>query len=275
MRPVPEPDAACPPRAVGEARASVQYDAGNSRLRDLRQSGSLKLMFPRPTGTRLQIVSLNTAGGVTGGDRFALELEAGSQATSGITTQAAERIYRAAPGAPGEVSTRITIGAGASLHWLPQETILFNGAALRRSLDIQLAPDAQLLACETLVFGRREMGETIDQLWLRDSVNLWRADKLCFADRLRLDGNASRQLARKGVADGATAMASVLFASPLAAQQVEPLRAMLPETGGVSALDGTLLFLRVLAPDSFELRQSLIPILRRLSDAELPRTWMI
>ncbi|MBV2361704.1 urease accessory protein UreD [Thalassococcus sp. CAU 1522] len=238
-------------------------------------SGSAKLLFPRNADESLAAVFLNTAGGVTGGDAFHLTASAEAGASLTLTTQAAERVYRALPDETGLVRTRLSCAEGATLHWLPQETILFDGAALDRHLSIDMAGDASLLACEVLVFGRAAMGEDVRDLRLRDRIDLRRDGRLCFADRLQLTGDAATALRRPFVADGARAMGSVVFAAPGAAHRLEGLRAGLPPQAGVSALHDDLVFLRATAADGFALRGLLIPLLARLSGAELPRPWMI
>jgi urease accessory protein len=233
------------------------------------------MLFPHRKSGPLDAVMLNTAGGVTGGDCYDVAVEAEAGAHLVMATQAAERIYRAQDGEVGRVRNHLTLGAGARLDWLPQETILYDRASLDRCLTIDMAADARLLACEMLVFGRRAMGETVDAIHLRDRIDLTIDGTLAFADRLRLDGDARAQLARTGVADGASAMATILFAARDCARYTSDLREMLPETGGVSALTDDLLVLRVLAEDSYELRQSVLPVLAHLNQADLPRTWMI
>jgi urease accessory protein len=244
-------------------------------LSDLHMSGSAKLMFPRARSGTLDAVFLNSAGGVTGGDVFSLAATLGPATDLRMTTQAAERVYRAVPGAPGRVETRLTLGAGARLFWLPQETILYDGGALDRRLRVEMAPDARLLACETLLFGRGAMGETVRQLHLRDRIDLAVDGQTVFADRLRLDGDAQAQLDLAGVAGGARAMASLLLAGPGAAARLETIRAGLPDTAGASALSETRVFVRLLARDGFALRASLVPLLRMLAQADLPRPWLL
>lgn len=239
-------------------------------------SGSSKMLFPHgPANGPMTGVWLNTAGGITGGDQFTLEAAADEGAHLVLTSQAAERIYRAMPGKPGQVVNRLEIAQGARADWLPQETILFDHAALNRRLDVTLAADARFLGVESLIFGRALMGETVTQLDLMDRISVRRDGRLVFADRLRLSGDAQAALNRAHLGGGAVAMATVIAAWPGASAQLEALRAMLPETAGASALDDDLIVLRILAPDGFDLRQSLIPVLRHLNGADLPRPWMI
>ena len=264
-----------PPRARGRVRVAVQRRAEQTALAELHMSGSLKALFPQRRGDGVQAVLLNTAGGITGGDSFDVAIEARGGSDLSVTTQAAERIYRAPAGPCGTVRTQLQAGQAARLTWLPQETILFDGAALDRTLTIDAAPDATVLACETLIFGRGAMGETVRDLRLRDRVDLRIGGDLVFADRLRLSGDAQAQLDRAGVAAGARAVASVIYAAPDAALRLDDLRGLLPATCGASALRDNLVFLRLVAPDGYDLRQVLVPTLVSLSAADLPRPWMI
>ena len=238
-------------------------------------AGSAKLLFPRPQGPALDAVFLNSAGGVTGGDAFSLAAGLAPGAALRMTTQAAERIYRAVPGQVGRVETRLTLGCGSDMLWLPQETILFDGAALDRTLTVEMREGARLLACETLVFGRMAMGETVHDLHLRDRIEIRHEGRLVLADRLRLDGDAQAQLDRAGVAGGARALSSIVLAAPGAAGCLDAIRAWLPDTAGASAITEDIVLVRVLAPDSFTLRKTLVPLLRDLARSELPRPWML
>src|SRR5262245_27238148 len=140
-------------RARGAVKFAVHVQDGVTRRGDLHESGSLRVRFPSPEGEGLSAVFVNTAGGVAGGDRFDIEIDAreGSQLT--LTTAAAEKVYRAT-GKPAELNIALKAATGAYLGWLPQETILFDQARIARHIDIDLAEGASLLLCEIVVFGR-------------------------------------------------------------------------------------------------------------------------
>src|SRR5215475_1692950 len=148
--------------AANRARGAVAFDAhvrdGVTRRGLLHESGSLRVRFPSPEGEGLSAVFVNTAGGVAGGDRFEIDVVASEDARLTTTTAAAEKVYRAAgPGA--ELAISLKVAPGARLAWLPQETILFDGAKLSRRIDIDIAEGGTLLVCEMVVFGRAAMGE--------------------------------------------------------------------------------------------------------------------
>ncbi|MGI3168744.1 urease accessory protein UreD [Pseudooceanicola sp. C21-150M6] len=216
---------------------------------------------------------MNTAGGVTGGDRFHISAEAEAGAALVLTTQAAERIYRAQPGEVGQVRSVLTVGPGARLDWLPQETILYDRAALDRRLEAEVAPDGQLLAVEPVIFGRHAMGEVVESGHLSDLWRIRRGGELVFADNFRLSGDIHTQLGR--VAGGAGAMASLLLVAPDAERHLDRLRMAIGLQGGASLIRPGVLFARCLAEDGFLLRQSLLPAIRTLSGEDLPKTWML
>jgi urease accessory protein len=278
---VPQASSMSVPRARGTLllHSKVQAGSGASVLDDLRHSGCLKALFPRGPMDRLSAVFVNTSGGITGGDDLRLTGRVGAGSRLSLTSQAAERIYRASGKDPARVSTQITVERGGRLDWLPQETILFDAARLERRLRLDLVDDARCLVVETLVFGRTAMGERVHHLHLSDRIDIWRDGSPLFIDRMRLSGDAAHHLARRATGGDAAAMASVIFAAPAdcagMAAHLEALRPSLPDGAGASLIRPGLLFLRLTAPDSFTLRQTLLPVLAYLNDGPLPRTWMI
>ncbi|MDA7427993.1 urease accessory protein UreD [Primorskyibacter aestuariivivens] len=270
------PIAATPvqPRTRGTVTLSAKRLGPRSVIDGLRQSGSYKALFPR-TGDMLQSILINTSGGVTGGDRLALEAGVGVGAALSLTTQAAERAYRSLDGSPGQVCSRITVGDEALLHWLPQELILYEGCALRRTLEIDLTLSSRLLMVEPVIFGRVAMGEVVTSGAFHDDITVRRAGRQLYRDATRLSGDITARLARPAVASGAKAMASLLFVDPRAEALLPRIRDMMPETGGASLLAADVLTLRLLAEDSHALRQHLLPVLDLLSDDTLPVSWRL
>ncbi len=267
-------------RARGRAHVRFSRNAaGDTRLADLFQEGCAKIRLPRIHDDLPTAVLLNTAGGLTGGDHVAYGVTVDDGAAAIATTQAAERLYRRLEGA-ARVEMTLTAGAGATLHWLPQETILFDRSALDRTTTFRLAPDASLIAVESLILGRAAMGETVDTLSLSDAVRLEVGDRLVFADRLRLEGNARAILSGSATGAGATAIATVLARLPDPDGAVARIRDLLEgsdETsaggvGGASCVNG-IVIARLLAQDGQRMRARLMPILEALRGGPLPRVW--
>lgn len=264
------------PRARGSGRLCVFGDEhGVTRLRDLRQSGSLRVVLPRTYRPDAEAILVNTAGGITGGDQFSLDIEVQAGATLSMTTQAAERAYRAQFGEIARVTTDVSVQDEASLNWLPQELILFDRCALRRRLNVDLAPRARLLMVESVVFGRAAMREVLNDVIFQDRIRITRDCRPLYIDGMDLHGDAVAHLARPAIANGAGAMASIVMVGPDAGRHLNTVRAALPQTAGASMLADDVLVIRQLATDSFELRRSLIPILEHLSNNTLPASWRL
>jgi urease accessory protein len=264
-------------RAVGELRVGVKRFGSESVLGDLRQIGCLKARFPRRIVSGwMDVVMLNTGGGVAGGDRLDVAIDVGVGAQATVAAQAAERFYRAlAADAPSRVRTRLTVAAGASLEWLPQETILFDRSSLDRRLEVDLAADACFLGVETVVFGRTAMGERVRQGWLRDLIRVRRGGDLLLHDAIRLDGDIDAIMQRRAVAGGACVVATMVYAAPDAGAKLDAVRTALgPAEAGASVWNG-MLIARILGPDSASVRRTAIAALDVLREARpLPRVWL-
>ena len=276
-------------RVQGQASLALALggDRTAPRIRALRQQGAAKLFLPRVHGSRPEAVFLNTAGGLTGGDRlgFAITLEAGVAAVA--TTQTAERAY-AAGGRPARMTVALDLGAGASLDWLPQETILFEKACLHRTSRVEMAGDASLVWAEMLVLGRAAMGETLRDAELLDRREIHRAGRLALSEPVRLDASVLQGWpgARPALIGGARAFATVVAMAQGAEAALAPVRAALaaatdatgPAVGAVaaaSAWDGRCL-VRVAAADALPLRRAVAAALAVLrGGAALPRVWQV
>ncbi len=264
-----------PQRARGRVEVAFGHRRGAIRLDRLFQSGCAKALLPRTQGDRPEVVLVNTSGGVAGGDRLGWHLAAGDGAALVATTQAAERIYRST-GADAHIETRLDLGAGARLDWLPRETILFEGGRLDRRLTATLAADASLTALETIVLGRAAMGETVSTGFLGDHWRIYRAGQLIHAEALRLDGDIARATIGPATLAGARAIATLVHVAPDAELRLDAARALLadlgPVTAAASAWNGKLV-IRFVAPDNAPLRTGLIRFLTEFRRVPLPRIW--
>jgi urease accessory protein len=276
-------------RAVGDLRVAVKRFGSETVLDELRQAGCLKARFPRRIVSGwMDVVMLNTGGGVAGGDRLDVAISVGPGGRATVAAQAAERFYKARPtDAPSHVRSRLTVAAGGVLEWLPQETILFDRSALDRRLDVDLAEDARFVGVETLVFGRTAMGEIVGQGSLRDLFRVRRGGELLLHDAIRIDGDIDAKLARTAIGAGAKVVATIVYVAPDSAEKLAALRSssafMAPDGGrsqpgvveaAASAWNG-MLVARILGPDSAAVRRTVIAGLTILrEDRPLPRVWL-
>ncbi len=276
----PGPETRPPParqRSVG-CVALVCDGPGPARLHDLAEAGPLRLRFPGRHGAdETEAVLVNTAGGVACGDRFSVAIDLAAGARLCLTSTAAEKLYRS-DGPVSRIENRVRLAPGARLAWLPQETILFDRARVRRSFEADLAPDAALLIFEAVVFGRTARGEIVREALFEDAWRVRRAGRLVYADTVRLDGAVGAMLARGAIGGGAVACATLLDLAPGAEARIEEARGLLDGAdslgveAGASAWNGHLA-VRMLAPAIGPLRVLAVRFLEAYRGVSLPRVW--
>lgn len=263
-------------RVDATGRLIAKRIAGRSRIATLYQEGAAKIRMPRTSGDPLEAVLINTAGGLTGGDRLRWEIAAGSDTFVSITTQACEKLYKAGSG-EARIDCRLKLAVGASLAWLPQETIVYEGSALSRRVEADLAPGARALILEATLFGRAASGESVRRAQFRDRWRIRVDGRLVHAEDLALKGDAHAILGCNATGRGATAIATLLLVDPDAERHLDAARGILGNEGGVSfwSVGGTgKLLARVAARDGLALRARLVPLIELLNgQAGLPKIW--
>ena len=266
-------DASLPSKNMQRAKGCAEVGFAARGLKHLYQSGCCKALLPKTFQSTPEAVFINTSGGATGGDRLHYSAWVEDDARLDVTTQAAERIYRA-PTGEALITNTLTLGENCQLDWLPQETILFENSALKRQLNVTMAESASLLALEALVLGRKAMGETLQTASLSDQWRIRRGKRLIYADALRFNAPAA-QTQSPATLNGARALATIVIVSPDAENRLKFARSLLPfpdVEAAASAWNG-ILTLRFLAPDAQPLRNALISFLTQFRGRDLPRVW--
>jgi urease accessory protein len=259
-------------RAVGDLRARFCAAERGTTLADLFESGGYRLKFPR--GESCEAVIVNTGGGMAGGDQLAVTMVVEDNAETVISTQSAEKIYRS-DGEPSTIDVFLSLAAGAHCAWLPQETILFAGAQLRRRFTVSMASDARLTVFEGAVFGRVAMGERLTAGSFADRWRIKRAGQLIFAEDVKLSGDIAHHLDRPAVGNGTRAVATFLHIAPDAEALLEGARKALDHAScecGVSAWNG-MLIARFASQEPHRLRQTASDFLTEFRKRALPRVW--
>jgi urease accessory protein len=271
-------------RVDGEARIAFRRRAdGVIALADLYQRAPCRVLFPTTeAGEPLQAVLLTTSGGLTGGDRTRVSVSVEPNARATVTTQAAEKIYRALlDTGDAVVQVEMQVGDGAWAEWLAQETIVFEGSRLRRLFAADVAATGRLLAVESIVFGRTAMGEFFNSGMLHDAWRISRAGRLIWADALHLDGDIQRLRAMPFGFGTSVACSTILYAGADAPQQLVEARRLLSDCAlscGATSLDGIML-VRIMADDASQLRAAVMKLIAGIRQAaaslpaQLPRVW--
>ncbi|MEN0001026.1 MAG: urease accessory protein UreD [Pseudomonadota bacterium] len=275
-------------RAVGAASLRTAKNQGRTRIADLYQKANAKIRVPRQHHEHLEAVLINTAGGITGGDRLDWTIQGDEATKTLISTQACERIYRRGSGPePAFINSRLTVADNAHLLWLPQETILFDGAALKRTLIADLAAHARLTALETIVLGREAMEETIATLSLEDRWEITSNGALVHADNVRIGPSNINQLTTLARLKDHTVFGTLVDIAPNRAPfETDQRLAMTARLQGLAASDpllqiGASIFphktiIRFTARTSYHLRARLPDLLKELvPEYALPAVWRL
>jgi urease accessory protein len=260
-------------------------DKGGAQLARLYQRAPLRALCRLADGCGVtQAVLLTTSGGLVGGDRMEVQVAAEEGAAVLVTPQAAEKVYRSL-GPDCRIGIRLAAGMGSWLEWLPQETILFEGARLDRTTVIEAASGARVLAGEILVFGRRARGEVLTRGGLREAWEVRREGRLVWADRLRAEGDLRPVFASPSCLAGTAAVATAIYLGEGAEAALDLARDLTAAAGAgdmaAATLIGGVLVVRWLAPDPRLLRQAFggfWSVMReRLAGLPpvLPRVWSV
>ena len=178
----------------------------------------------RPEGDdRCYLALLHPPGGVVGGDELDVRIAVEAEARCVVTTTAATKIYRS-EAATSRLQTSIDVGVGADAEWIPQETIVFDGARTDSIVRITLRPGATWFGWEIVRLGRTARGESFRSgMWRskivveRDGVPLW-------IDRQRIEGGSRFLSSRHGLG-GATVIAQLAsIGLPLDPAAIDDLR---------------------------------------------------
>jgi urease accessory protein len=149
---------------------------------------ALQRPFYPEGGSVCHVLVLHPPGGMVGGDRLDIAIDVQQRAEALISTPAAAKWYRGLARATQSVTHHVS--EDGRLEWLPQETIVFDGADVEQTLRVELAPAATWLGWEITRFGRSARGETFRHGTWRMTAEVWRDGAPLWIDRQRLDGGS-------------------------------------------------------------------------------------
>ena len=268
-------------RADGYVRAVLIGSENGTRIEDVLERSPIRIMFPRTGHCRVEeAVIINTGGGVAGGDRLEYAVTTLPGASIAVTSQAAEKVYRALY-EPARVATSLKAQECAKLAWLPQETIVFNRARLHRTTEIELFSGAELLALEWLVLGRAAHGEVVVGGNISDSWRVRKDGRLIWADSLRITDQIFPHLKRKALLSNCHAIATLIYCGSHLDKRLDFLREIIPSLGCncAATLISGLIVVRFAAKESLDLKLALRSFLQQFGPEigsgpfQVPKMW--
>ena len=244
-----------------------------------RHQGPLRLqkaLYPEG-GAVAHAVLIHPPGGIAGGDALDISVEVDREAHALVTTPGAGKWYKANGRC---ASQQIRLGVEGVLEWLPQESIVFDAAAVRSAIDIQLGPRATSIGWDIVALGRRAAGERFESGVFTQSIRLRNESALLWSERTRVAGG-DRLLSSPVGLDGHTVF-GCFWAAGAAVESID-LEGLRPQVGTraapITRLAPQLVVARTLAAGTAIAREALTAwwvALRPLlcgRAAQPPRVW--
>ena len=225
--------AATVPGWQGSLQLKFALHHGKTQLIHALGQAPLKIQRPfYPEGAVCHGVVLHTAGGIVGGDGLTqhIHLEPNTQAL--LTTAAASKVYRS-NGQQARQLIQIKVETGACLEWLPQETIIFNGAQYRQDLRVELALGASWLGWEITRLGRSARGEVFEKGEWRSHTEVWQQGRPLWIDRQWLPATQTILNSPHGLAGQPVVATLAWVGQPISPNIVEKARRLMPATEGL------------------------------------------
>lgn len=186
---------AVPPQtsAGWEAQLTLRYARRERRtvLVERRHRGPLRVQKALyPEGEEVcQTLVVHPPGGIVGGDALAIDLHGGASTHIQLTTPGAAKWYRTT-GATARATTAIRAAEDCIVEWLPQESIVFDGARASMTTRVALARGAVFAGWDIVSLGRTAAGERFTSGRLHQTWELTREDRLVWCERAVLDGGS-------------------------------------------------------------------------------------
>ena len=209
--------------------------------------GPLRVQRPfYPEGDCCHLYILHPPGGLAPGDTLAIEAALAPSTSVLLTTPAAGKIYCSdTQQSPQVQGVRAQLTAGSCLEWLPQETIVFSGAEVTLTNRFDLSGDADLLAWDIVVLGRRASGESFDRGQCRQHIEVYRDDCPLLIERSHFVGGSellSAPWGMQGASVAGTLVATLNADRALLDSLREGLATLaLPGEWGISSRNGVLI----------------------------------
>ena len=246
----------------------------NDKLKKNFQKGCAKSFIPKNDNSVTELVTINTAGGLTTGDNF-LSCFKLKNSKLCVSTQTAEKIYSGF-GNPVEIVNSIYIDNLSTLFWIPQELILFDKSKIKRKLNFELQPKSNLFICETIIFGRKSMNENLENISLSDCWDIKINGKIKHYEAINFKGMIKDFLFNNTTLSNNTAFNFIFGYGESFLKKVETIEEKFLKFKnvdmGISIWDEKFI-IRSFSSDNYDLRIALKKLLPYFYNNELPKMW--
>ena len=218
-------------------------DGDTTRLIERSHYGPLRVQKPLyPEGPQVcHAIVVHPPGGVVGGDRLSITAHVSDRAQALVTSPGAAKWYKA----NAQVSQQqiaLTVGAGATLEWLPQETIFFDAAQVRLLHDVALAANASYIGSEILCFGRTAAGESFESGRIGQRTTIRRGGRLLWFEQSAIVAPSASMHGSMGLGGRTVCATLIAVGDNLTAALINGLRAEADlTTQGVGSFGATLM----------------------------------
>ena len=223
-----------------DARLDLGFALSGGRTALVRRSHAGPLQVQRPFYPEgrgpCHVYVLHPPGGLVGGDRLSIDVTADPGAEALLTTPAATKFYRTA-GAKAEQRVALRVAQGATLEWLPQETIVFGAANGESSVNVDVASGGKFLGWEICCFGRPASGDHFASGRFVQRLELRVDGRPVAVERAEFDG--ARDVMRQRVALAGCAVTGSFVAVTDRTELAERIRAVLPVPVGTELFSVT------------------------------------
>ena len=235
-----------------ELNLGFAYRANRTVLAHRNHVGPLTVQRPfYPEGGLCHVYILHPPGGIVAGDNLLIDVQLDDEAKALITTPGAAKFYRST-GEQAVQHVSLNVKENAVLEWLPQETLVFEGARLLSDVRVDLHKNARFIGWEICALGRPAADEGFKQGEVLLNWRIFRNEQPLFLEKMQLDSGAF--LARWGL-NGYSSFGT-LFAVGASVVNLEAVRTLIADAPGqgVTLIDD-LLICRATAETTLPVRQ--------------------
>ena len=262
-------------KKLEKSKGNLKILIDNNDLQKLYQKGSLKALIPNFHENILQLMLLNTAGGITSGDDYNYHFRINNSNLC-ISTQAAEKIYSGF-GIPANIMIDLDLTNNSDLFWLPKELILFNNCNLKRKINFNISKNSNLFVCESIIFGRTSMKEIFEKGYFSDMWSIHRENKLIHTEAINTNLFDKKLLNNSSTFNKNCAFSTIFITGGKFLNKVDALSKTMTNnkntTSDYSCWDEKLV-IRLLSKDNYNLKFAINKIISYFFDeTKTPKIW--